>query len=133
MPVSADRQRNYPGGSLSSREWKALRAAILTRAGNRCEGSPAYPACRAANHEPHPVTGSRVVLTIAHLNHDPADSNPANLRALCQRCHNTHDAAVRAGRAARPDPTDPRDALDVLAEAHAGGGLAPLGELGRRA
>src|SRR5262245_11789477 len=29
----------------------------------------------------------RVVLTVAHLNHDPADCRSENLVALCQRCH----------------------------------------------
>ncbi|WP_296700709.1 hypothetical protein [Thiocapsa sp. UBA6158] len=82
--------------SLYPANWKTeIRPAILERAGNCCEGSPAYPECRAANHEPHPVTGSRVVLTIAHLNHDTTDSRPENLRAWCQRCHNTYDAAHR--------------------------------------
>ena len=28
----------------------------------------------------------------AHLNHDPGDSSPRNLAALCQRCHMRHDA-----------------------------------------
>lgn len=65
-------------------------------AGNRCEGSPAYPDCRAENGKPHPVTGSRVVLTVAHLNHRPEDCDPENLRAWCQRCHNTYDAPMRA-------------------------------------
>lgn len=78
--------------------WSALRAAVLERAGGRCEGSPAWPDCRAANREPHPVTGSRVVLTIGHLDHDPTNSDPANLRAWCQRCHNTYDAAFRRRR-----------------------------------
>jgi 5-methylcytosine-specific restriction endonuclease McrA len=44
----------------------------------------------------------RIVLTVAHLNHDPTDNRPENLRALCQRCHNRLDAAHRAaGRKAR--------------------------------
>ena len=30
---------------------------------------------------------SRVVLTIAHLDHQPENNDPGNLRALCQRCH----------------------------------------------
>jgi hypothetical protein len=43
-----------------------------------------------------------VVLTVAHLNHDPADCRDENLEALCQRCHNRHDAATRrAGIVAR--------------------------------
>lgn len=32
-----------------------------------------------------------VVLATAHLNHDPSDNRPGNLRALCQRCHILHD------------------------------------------
>lgn len=33
----------------------------------------------------------RVVLTVAHLNHDPADNRDENLAALCQRCHLKYD------------------------------------------
>lgn len=29
----------------------------------------------------------RIVLTVAHLDHDRDNNDPANLRALCQRCH----------------------------------------------
>ena len=69
-------------------DWKEIQGRILGRAGNRCEGSPAYPDCRAENGRPHPVTGSKVVLTIAHLDHD-APATDGNLRAWCQRCHLT--------------------------------------------
>jgi hypothetical protein len=34
-----------------------------------------------------------VVLACAHLDHDPSNNAPVNLRALCQRCHMIHDAA----------------------------------------
>ena len=33
----------------------------------------------------------RIVLTVAHLNHDTTDNRPENLAALCQRCHLLHD------------------------------------------
>lgn len=33
-----------------------------------------------------------VVLACAHLDHDPSNSAPRNLAALCQRCHMIHDA-----------------------------------------
>lgn len=33
----------------------------------------------------------RVILTIAHLDHDPRDTDLDRLRALCQRCHLTYD------------------------------------------
>ena len=34
---------------------------------------------------------TRVVLAAAHLDHDPTNSKPRNLKALCQRCHMLHD------------------------------------------
>ena len=73
--------------------WPELRAKELAEAGRRCQGTPRYPDCRAADREPHPVTGSRVVLTVAHMDSDVTNNEPANLRALCQRCHLTHDVA----------------------------------------
>jgi len=77
--------------SRSPRDWPDISARIRHRAGHRCEGSPDYPDCRAENGEPHPVTGSRVVLTVAHLDHTPENCEPANLRAWCQRCHLAYD------------------------------------------
>ena len=47
------------------------------------------PTCR-------PGIGTYIVLTIAHLDHDPRNNDAANLKALCQRCHNRHDAKDRA-------------------------------------
>ncbi len=32
-----------------------------------------------------------VVLATAHLDHDPTNNHPRNLRALCQRCHLLND------------------------------------------
>jgi len=52
--------------------------------------------CAAYDRYPHPVTESRVILTVAHLDHDTTNSDPANLRAYCQRCHNRYDAPHRA-------------------------------------
>ncbi len=69
-------------------EWGAISAAIRERAGNCCEGTPRFPNCRAANGQPHPATGSRVVLTCAHYpDRDKMNCDPENLRALCNRCH----------------------------------------------
>ena len=47
--------------------------------------------CKAVNGQPHPVTGSRVVLTVAHLDHTPENNADDNLRAMCQRCHLAYD------------------------------------------
>ncbi len=32
-----------------------------------------------------------MVLAAAHLDHDPTNNPPRNVRALCQRCHLLHD------------------------------------------
>lgn len=96
MPIKPENLKRYPP------DWKAISKRIRTeRAGNRCEGAPGiYPDCRARNGKPHPVTRSRVILTTAHLNHNPADCAEDNLRALCQRCHLAYDAKHHARNAA---------------------------------
>jgi 5-methylcytosine-specific restriction endonuclease McrA len=45
-------------------------------------------------HFPKPPI--RVVLTVAHLDHNPENCADDNLAALCQRCHNAYDAPHRA-------------------------------------
>jgi len=92
MPIRPENRHRYPAN------WREVRATILARADHRCEGSPRYPDCRAADRQPHPVTGSHVVLTIAHLDHTPENCEPENLRAWCQRCHITYDAPMKAAR-----------------------------------
>ena len=101
MPIKPENKARYPSN------WPDIRKAILKRARNccfpftpECEGSPQYPDCRATNGEPHPVTGSMVVLTIGHLDHMPENCDPENLRAWCQRCHLTYDAKHHAINAA---------------------------------
>lgn len=102
MPIRPENRARYP------KDWKAIRARILERAGNAFEGSPDFPDCRAANYEPHPETGSKVVLTIAHLDHMPEHCDDDNLRAWCQRCHlwydRHHHAKTRAATARRSSP-----------------------------
>lgn len=94
MPIRPEQARRYP------RHWKFMVAAVRARAGNRCEGSPAYPDCRAQNGKPHPVTGSKVVLTTAHLERDELETQDlARLLYLCQRCHLTYDAKHHANSA----------------------------------
>lgn len=86
MPILPENKHRYPDNWLTE-----IRPAILKRAGNCCEGSPDYPECRAENGHAHPVTGSKVVLTIGHLDHQPENCDPENLRAWCQRCHLNYD------------------------------------------
>lgn len=85
MPIKPENKARYP------KNWKQIRAEILERAGNCCEGSPDFPDCRVENYSAHPLTGSKVVLTIAHLDHTPENCEPENLKAWCQRCHLNYD------------------------------------------
>lgn len=116
MPIKPEKMKRYPGGSIHSKEWRAFRAFILFRAANRCEGTPQRPECRAANGQPHPETGSQVVLTIAHMDHDESHADPDRCRALCQRCHNKWDAEHRRQNAARTrrEKSDQMDWIDDL-------------------
>jgi len=61
--------------------WKEIRKEILERADNKCE------LCGAENYKKHWKTGSKVILTIAHIDQDKTNNNKYNLLALCQRCH----------------------------------------------
>ena len=74
--------------------WKEISLKIRERAGGRCEF------CGAENYKPNPVTGSKVVLTVAHLDHNPQNCADENLKALCQRCHLNYDAKHHARNAA---------------------------------
>lgn len=98
MPIRPSEKTRYPA------DWKVISLEVRERAGWRCEGSPGhYPDCRAAHGEPHPVTGSKVVLTTAHLDRTPENNGTPgdrpNLRAMCQRCHLTYDARQHAHNA----------------------------------
>lgn len=110
MPIRKELRRYYTGPI-----WRAIRARILERAGNKCErcGAPnrvilarnggwwfdaanriarderGCERCPAGNFLPNRFV--HIVLTIAHLNHDPSDNRDENLAALCQWCHLSHD------------------------------------------
>jgi 5-methylcytosine-specific restriction endonuclease McrA len=92
MPIRPENRARYPT------DWPAISRRIrFERAGNRCE----MEGCGAENGQPHPLTGSKVVLTVAHLNHDPSNCSDDNLKALCQRCHLRYDAKLHAMNASR--------------------------------
>ncbi len=88
MPILPENRARYP------RDWR-LRSRFVRfhRAKNRCEW------CGAENRKPHPITGSVVVLTVAHVfDERPEAAGLLNLAALCQRCHNRHDGRGRLAR-----------------------------------
>lgn len=104
-------------------EWKTkIRPAILRRAGDRCERckvknyetgardlagkfwTERQIACMpvitafslfgiARAIKPKII---KIVLTIAHLDHDIENNDPGNLAALCQKCHLGHDRQQHA-------------------------------------
>lgn len=83
MPIRPENKARYP------ENWKEIRADILKRADSRCEF------CGIKNYTIR-ENGSKVILTIAHLDHTPENCDYENLRALCQKCHNNYDKNHRA-------------------------------------
>jgi 5-methylcytosine-specific restriction endonuclease McrA len=86
MPISKERLKLYPPN------WKSISASTRICAGNKCE------ICDAKNGFPNPVTGSKVVLTVHHLDFNPGNNKPYNIIALCQRCHLRLDAKWKTFR-----------------------------------
>lgn len=73
------------------KNWPEIRREILNRANDRCE----WLGCNVKNYSKHPITGSKVVLTVAHLNHKIKDVRRKKLKAVCQMHHNRHDVPHR--------------------------------------
>jgi len=96
MPIHPDSRSRYPSN------WEALSRRIrFVRASGRCEctgqcGHDHGGRCEALHDVHHPVTGSRVVLTVAHLDHMPEHNDESNLLAMCQRCHLAYDRVEHA-------------------------------------
>ncbi|MER5322367.1 hypothetical protein [Streptosporangium roseum] len=101
MPIRPENKHRYPA------DWPEISQRIrFERAAGRCEcvgqcRREHGGRCGAEHDKPHPVTGKRVILTTAHLNHTPEDCREENLLAACQPCHLAYDAAHHAATAAR--------------------------------
>lgn len=74
MPIRPENRNRYPAN------WKQIREDILKRANNKCEFCGIV--CGIDNYAIR-ENGSKVVLTIAHLDHTPENCDYENLRALC--------------------------------------------------
>lgn len=114
MPIRPENKARYP------KDWRAISLDVRVNARWRCEcdgrcggkncGVPLAirgrgQLCDAQDDLPHPITGSKVVLTVAHLDHTPENCDRANLKAMCQACHLAYDRdhhaeTARATRAA---------------------------------
>lgn len=128
MPIRPELRHHYHGPA-----WRAVRGAVLERAGNACEcrgecaGRGECPKvhddgrCGAPNsamvmrvratperyvlgvyeHRGTPLLPPvRVVLTVAHLDHNPGNNDVERLRAFCQLCHLRYDRLEHARNAA---------------------------------
>lgn len=100
MPITPENRSRYP------RDWPAISRSIRVRSGGQCEcagecGLHHERRCEERHGDPARWARGKVVLTVAHLNHDPADCRPENLRAMCQRCHNRYDQPHRRANARR--------------------------------
>lgn len=107
MPVRPENRALYP------KNWNEIRAQVRDRSGDRCE----WPGCNL----PNGITGIRfadgsfdylrfteevsdhpgarwikIVLTVAHLDHNPANCDLSNLRHWCQYHHLRYDAPHHA-------------------------------------
>lgn len=101
MPIRPEMRHLYPP------DWDAFSLAKKEAAGWRCEcrgecarGSDHLDGAdgRCVNRHGMPAfrTGSNVVLTTAHLNHDPTDCSDENTRAFCNGCHLHYDRGHHA-------------------------------------
>ena len=78
MPIKPENRARYP------KDWAEISRAAKERAGWKCQ----HPGCTAQQYS--------IVLTAAHLNHQPEDCRPENLAAMCQRHHLAYDAKHHA-------------------------------------
>lgn len=91
MPIRPENRDRYPAN------WPDIALAIKQRADWRCEcrgecGRGTHEGrCPNVHKQSAYGTGSRVILTVAHLNHTPEDCRPEVLRAMCQGCHLHYD------------------------------------------
>jgi hypothetical protein len=91
MPVDYSK---YP------KDWKKISLRIRERSGGQCEctgecglhrttGGPRR--CCERNGEPAKWAKGKIILTVAHLDHNPQNCAGENLKAMCQRCHLRYD------------------------------------------
>ena len=123
MPIREENRARYPAEwkaiSLAVREAAGQRCeqcnvrnhAIIFRGFHgdrrayRYQGDPVFLPSRCALDgsellgtswdDFHLVGTAKVILTVAHLDHQPENCARENLKALCQRCHNAYDAPMR--------------------------------------
>jgi hypothetical protein len=99
MPIRPENRDRYP------KDWKAISLAIKQRAIWTCEcsgecGRGHVGRC-GAEQGATTKSGGKVILTTAHLDHQPENCDPQNLKAMCQACHLHYDREHHAQTAYR--------------------------------
>lgn len=111
MPLTPDQRAAY------GPDWAAVRDAIRERSADRCEctgqcgtrGAKGRAClliigqgerCEARNGGTSWRTGSKIVLTVAHLDDNPGVNNYDRLLHMCQGCHLAYDILVHQARRA---------------------------------
>ena len=113
MPIKHENRNLYP------LNWGEIRHRILNRAKNKCEKCGVlngevivrltadrsqyrtFEECDRLLHDhgdeslEYDEKAIRIVLTVAHLDHDPRNNSDDNLKALCQRCHLNYDRGTK--------------------------------------
>ena len=105
-------------------DWESISRRVRDEAGNRCEWCGVANGARGArdqrkgewfdeddsdgmnSSEGEWLFGGypkiiRIVLTVAHIDHDQTNGTRQNLAALCQRCHLNHDREQHMVNAAK--------------------------------
>ena len=100
MPIRSSQRHRYPAN------WRDISLSIRARSLGRCEcqgecGLHHGRRCEERQGQPAQWAKGRVVLTVAHLDHQPENCDHANLKAMCQRCHLRYDADLHRRQAAR--------------------------------
>ena len=94
-PIRDENKNRYP------RNWPAISRHIrFVRAASQCEcvgecglhgTNPGPRRCEERHGTAAKWATGTIVLTVAHLNHQPEDCREENLKAMCQRCHLRYD------------------------------------------
>lgn len=95
MPIKPENKNRYP------KNWKQISEDIrFNRAENKCEICGAINYSYINKHTRELCTRDendaiRIILTVAHLDHNPENCDYSNLKAMCQKCHNNYDKEHR--------------------------------------
>ena len=94
MPIKRENLGRYP------KDWKLISESIRRRSGGRCECEgecglhrthPGPRRCEELHNMPAKWAKGKVILTVAHLDHQPENCDRKNLKAMCQRCPLRYD------------------------------------------